>query len=321
MPEMSQKMRWQRQWPGSASFVRLSDFAGTHASALALADALPALAAAIEATPRERWTEALLEQFRKKSGLSMPTRARLKMMFFRSQQSHRRLGVERGDVPISSQALEFASGRLCLGPLPGSPLTPILKSFDATKVNQSALDIPQGEEHFIHEQRRKAAGGLRAEEAVLAVCVADALKWFREEPQAFRDALAIPLEFLGDEGKRRAESLTNEEQMRKLLHVADYVGNAGFDVLVPRDGTFLQVEVKRVSQASNGRFFVSENERRRALDYRKRSIDWRLWLITNDGKSQDVSNLMDVFDKHQSALQNLAEDGLRPGEWMFILNQ
>lgn len=308
---------------GISKLRPLVDFAGTHASALALADALPALAAAIEATPRERWTEALLERLQKEVRIEHADEsAQLKMMFFDPQAVlHRRLGVERGDVPISSQALEFAGGRLCLGPLPGSPLTPILKSFDATKVNLSALDTPQAGEHFIHEQRRKAAGGLRAEEAVLAVCVADALKWFREEPQAFRDALAIPLEFLGDEGKRRAESLTNEEQMRKLLHVADYVGNAGFDVLVPRDGTFLQVEVKRVSQSSNGRFFVSENERRRALDYRKRSIDWRLWLITNDGKSQDVSNLMDVFDKHQSALQNLAEDGLRPGEWMFVLNQ
>ena len=125
----------------------------------------------------------------------------------------------------------------------------------------------------------------------------------------------------GRQGKRRAEFLTNEEQMRKLLHVADYVGNAGFDVLVPRDGKFLQVEVKRVSHSSHGRFFVSENERRRAMEYRKQSVDWRLWLITSEGKSQDVSNLMDLFDKHQTALQHLAQDGLRPGEWMFVLNQ
>ena len=299
------------------------DFSSTHAATLALADTLPALAAAIDATPSERWTESLREQLLARVRITHPQeRAELKMMFFDPQAVlHRRLNVSSGGVPCSSLALDFASGKLPLGALPESPLAPNLKSFDTAKVSLSASDVPQDEEHFIHEQRRKAAGGLRAEEAVLGICVADALKWFREDPQAFRNALATPLKYLGDEGKRRAEFLTNEEQMRKLLHVADYVGNAGFDVLVPRDGKFLQVEVKRVSHSSHGRFFVSENERRRAMEYRKQSVDWRLWLITSEGKSQDVSNLMDLFDKHQTALQHLAQDGLRPGEWMFVLNQ
>ena len=308
---------------GISKLRPLVDFAGIHAATLVLADTLPALASAIEAIPREHWTQALLERLQKEIKVAHPDEsARLKMMFFDSQAAlHRRLNVERRDALPSAQALDFANGKLWLGALPGSPLKPILKSFDVTKVSLSARDTPPDEDHFIHEQRRKAAGGLRAEEAVLAVCVPDALNWFRKEPQAFREALAVPLAFLGAEGLRRAECLTSEEQMRKLLHVANYVGNAGFDVLVPRDGKFLQVEVKRVALSTNGRFFVSENERRRALDYRKHSIDWRLWLISNDGKSQDVTNVMDVFDKHHSALQDLAEDGLRPGEWMFVLDQ
>ena len=308
---------------GISKLRPLVDFGGTHAATLVLADTLPALAAAIETFPLEHWTEDLLERLQKEIKVAHPHEsAQLKMMFFDPQAVlHRRLNVELRDALPSAQALDFANGKLLLGALPGTPFKPTLKSFDATKVNLSARDTPQDEDHFIHEQRRKAAGGLRAEEAVLAVCVPDALNWFRNEPQAFREALAVPLMFLGDEGQRRAECLASEEQMRKLLHVANYVGNAGFDVLVPRDGKFLQVEVKRVALSTNGRFFVSENERRRALDYRKQSIDWRLWLISNDGKAQDVTNVMDVFDKHHSALEDLAEDGLRPGEWMFVFNQ
>src|SRR5690606_15086441 len=134
-----------------------------------------------DATPRERWTESLREQLLARVRVTHPQeRAELKMMFFDPQAAlHRRLNVSSGGVPCSSLALDFASGKLPLGALPESPIAPNLKSFDTAKVSLSAYDVPQDEEHFIHEQRRKAAGGLRAEEAVLGICVADALKWFR----------------------------------------------------------------------------------------------------------------------------------------------
>ena len=92
-------------------------------------------------------------------------------------------------------------------------------------------------------------------------------------------------------------------------------------MLVPRDRRFLLVEVKRVAQLKSGRFFVSDNERRRALEYRQRDLGWRLWLVSSDGKSRDVTEVMDTFDKHSDALQILANDGLRPGEWMFVLKE
>ena len=308
---------------GISKLRPLVDFAGTHASALALADTLPALAAAIEATPRERWIEALLEGLQKEVRVEHADEsAQLKMMDFDPQVIlHRRLDIEPQDQAPSTDALAFASGKLVLSALPEALDKLGLKSFSATRVSMIARDAPQDEDHFIRDARRKATGGLRAEEAVLDHCVPEAMRWLKEDPEGFHQALAAPLAFLGDEGQRRSTLITREEQMRSLLHVAEYVGNAGFDVLVPHDRRFLQVEVKRVAQLKSGRFFVSDNERRRALEYRQRDLGWRLWLVSSDGKSRDVTEVMDTFDKHSDALQTLANDGLRPGEWMFVLKE
>ena len=54
-------------------------------------------------------------------------------------------------------------------------------------------------------------------------------------------------------------------QSPTALHVADNLGNVGFDVLVPDlpRKRFLMVEVKRVGGLEEeGAFFLSENERR-----------------------------------------------------------
>jgi len=106
----------------------------------------------------------------------------------------------------------------------------------------------------------------------------------------------------------------------KLLHVAEYVGNAGFDVLVPHSGRFLLVEVKRVASLRGAAFFLSENERRRAHHYRAVGLDWRLWLVAGDGTSLDATEVVGPFEHHAESISAMAGDGLRPGEWFFVLD-
>jgi len=305
---------------GIAKLRPIVDFASSNAVTLETADRLPALVAAVEKY-RGQWTEGLLGRLREQIKVVRSDEVEhLKMMDFDAQVTlHRRLDVEQQIQVPSTDALAFASGKLVLVALPEAPDTLGLKSFSATNVSMIARDAPQDDDHFIRDARRKATGGLMAEEAVLDRYVPEAMRWFNDDPESFHQSLVVPLAFLGDEGRRRLASITSEEQMRSFLHVADYIGNAGFDVLVPRNGRFLQVEVKRVDQLPTGRFFVSDNERRRALKYRQEGVGWRLWLVSSEGKSLDVTEVMATFDKHSELLQTLADDGLRPGEWVLEL--
>jgi hypothetical protein len=148
----------------------------------------------------------------------------------------------------------------------------------------------------------------------------EALLWQREDPEGFSLALQPLLSFLGPKGSERAEATASEHGMRSLLHVAEYVGNAGFDLLVPRDGKFLLVEVKRVAQLKEAAFFLSENERRRASYYLRENHNWRLWLVTGTGEILDATKALVPFDKHAERIHDLANDGLRPGEWFFVLD-
>ena len=297
------------------------DFAGPHRLRLERTSRLPALAAAAEGH-RGHWTEDLLRSLQQRADTPLPDEAeRTQWLDFDADaEIRRRLGLAQDAAPAADDAMAFARGRIPLVGLPEAPVVLAPRGFRTGPPNLHPMEA-QSAEDFIQEARRKHSGGRRAEEAVLDLAVAMALQWHREDSGGFADALSPLLQYLGDKGCKRAGGIEGEPGMRALLHVADYVGNAGFDLLVPREGRFLLVEVKRVASLSNAAFFLSENERRRAADYREHGHDWRLWLITASGQALDATRALDAFDRHAGSLDGLAADGLRPGEWFLVLSE
>lgn len=295
------------------------DFAGPNRLRLDTHDRTQAIAAAAE--ERRGWTEELLRTLRTLADTPLPEEdeATRWLDFDPRAALCARLGLPVSHPQPGAAALAFARGQIPLAALPDSPAELTLKRFTGDGVDMEARD-PQTEDQILRDARRKATGGRRAEEAVLNLAMSDALVWRREDPAAFGEALRRLLPLLGDKGAERALEAGSERGMRALLHVADYVGNAGFDVLVPRGGAFLLVEVKRVARLRDAAFFLSENERRRAARYKALGHDWRLWLVTGSGEPLDATRALAPFATHAESLDCLAKDGLRPGEWFFVLD-
>ena len=68
-------------------------------------------------------------------------------------------------------------------------------------------------------------------------------------------------------------------------------------------------------------FFLSENERRQAINHLAHGLHWRLWLVSSTGHVADVSSVTEHFTAHAGEVQTLLDAGLRPGEWMLVLRQ
>lgn len=295
------------------------DFRGPNRLALEGLDTTRHVAAAAERR-RGRWTEGLLRDLSRLASVERLEEEGLIawLDFSAAAALSARLGLPTDHPEPAEDALAFARGQIPLTALPQQPAALSLRSFSSSGASLDARDA-QSEEDFLHQARRKAAGGRRAEVAVLDLATSEALRWHREDDAGFERALAPVLEYLEKKGAARLAAIDSAEGMRAFLHVAEYVGNAGFDLLVPRDGTLLLVEVKRVAELSGAAFFLSENERRRATHYRARGLDWRLWLVTGRGETLDATRLLSRFDSHVEQLANLATDGLRPKEWFFVL--
>lgn len=290
------------------------------------ADRIPLLAEKAERN-RGRWTEASLQAWRQALEHPHPLEdeERRWLGFDALAALRRRLDLPAEPVAVADDAVSFARGQIPLATLPVAPARGLsLRSFSAELGDTRARDAATDDE-FIRKARRKAQGGRRAEDAVLTLAVADAMAWRQADPGGFRAALDLALSVLdgpdGNKAERRLEAATTAPGMRKLLHVAEYVGNVGFDVLVPqRDaGCFLLVEVKRVQALSGAAFFLSENERRRAHHYAQKGRPWRLWLVAGSGESLDATAVVEPFAAHATAIGEMAAAGLRPGEWFFAL--
>lgn len=123
-------------------------------------------------------------------------------------------------------------------------------------------------------------------------------------------------------GEQRYAEIGDPSGLRALLHASEYAVDVGFDVLVPDEasGSVLLVEVKRVAALDrNAAFFLSENERRQALSHLKAGRPWRLWLVASTGAVIDASSVIKHFRTQTGDLQTLLDAGLRPGEWMLVL--
>jgi len=281
------------------------------------------IAAAAEQHGSNQWSEALLEKLVAKcyEPISGEERQQLSHLKFDPDRVLRgRFELqEKADLSPSEAAQKFARGQISLDRLPDQAATVALNAVVPRTL--AALAPAADADEWLRRSRRKAEGGQRAEKAVLSLAVARAKDWQETDQVTFKKAVdEIAAEF-GDLAKDRSGDLTGDDVIARFLHVAEYIGSAGFDVLVPdpKHSRFLRVEVKRVNSVVGPvRFFLSDNERGQALRLRNETHPWRLWLVAGNNAIADATQLLDTFDRGQVHLDALLEVGLQPGEWVLI---
>ncbi len=178
--------------------------------------------------------------------------------------------------------------------------------------------------------RARATGGGRLDEEGSAPgygggpAKAEAQRWLHADASTFLGRVSEALApFLGSTRVRQRLASVSEEggsgALDKLLHVSSYIGDAGFDLLVPRaaEQVVQRVEVKRVSDLGSAVFYLSENERRQALAL---APNWHLWLVSGDGRSRDVSWLRQHLEEGDLEVDSLLRKGLRPNDWLFHIH-
>lgn len=200
------------------------DFHHPHGIDLAQVDRRPLLAEKAERN-RGAWTERNLKQWKLRLETPMPTEdaARRSLGFDARMALRRRIGLPPESIEPQRDAWSFAQGQIPLRDLPTTPPSGLaLKRFRADSVDLVARD-PQSDEDFIRQARRRARGGKRAEDAVLGIAVADALRWRRDDGQGFEAAFEqVAAVFEGRDGNKaraRLEVADTEQTMRKLVGI------------------------------------------------------------------------------------------------------
>ncbi len=158
----------------------------------------------------------------------------------------------------------------------------------------------------------------------MKLVMAGAREWWEADETSLRRALLQAVAWDAQatrEMTARLAKVASADQLVGVLRVAGWYMNAGFDLLRPdaQSRTVSLVEVKRVGSLEDAAFFLSENERRRALELRAGGWDWRLWLVATDGRTEDVTWVADRFavDPPRSAIGTLLTQGIRPGEYLL----
>jgi len=311
------------------------EFAQHHRHVLQQASRIPYIAAAAHARPAAEWTEHLLETLTALGeGVTDEETKQLDRLCFDADHVLRiRYGLStEGPLSTDEAALAFARGQIPIRALPTATTTPVsLRRFTTTQGDGEAAREPRAaldEEAWLARSRRRASGGRRAEEAVLDHALQQAMSWRSRDPKGWATAVGQVLPLLGATGRERwqatedAEPGAAAEPLRAFLHVSDYLGDVGFDLLVPaaEAGTLQMVEVKRVGALdADAVFFLSENERRKAIRYLTEQRPWRLWLVSSAGRVKDVSALAVRLRDLDPHVAQLLEAGLRPGEWMLAV--
>ncbi|WP_018158331.1 sacsin N-terminal ATP-binding-like domain-containing protein [Thioalkalivibrio sp. ALE14] len=305
--------------------VPLVDFHTTHRDRFLTTNRTPYIAAAAERRGRNSWTEALLEELNHLGqGITDLEEPAFQRLGFDADQALRlRFGLPlEGDLAPSRAAMDFAHGQIPITSLPkadGAP--PLLRPFGGTP-GMGAPRAAISDQAWMEKAHRQMSGGRRAEDAILNLAIRQANEWKERDPGGFHQAIEASLPLLGEPGAERYARLDEEGGLRAFLHVSEYLGDVGFDVLVPDEDakTALLVEAKRVPTLNaDVAFFLSESERRRALAYRDQKYPWRLWLVSTTGETLDVSALIENFQAHADDVRNLLQAGLRPGEWELVI--
>lgn len=309
------------------SLVPAVDFSSYHCKSFLTQwekNRLTYIAAVADQRGRHCWTESLLDELTA-LGDGVPTEeqkqqfSRLRFDPDKAWRRHFELPLEDELTP-SAPALQFATGEILLDHLPDQAAGVVLQPFAAGSAVVARPAVQ--DDDWLRQQRRKMAGGHRAEAAVLGIAVERARQWQEADLESFQQAVKQITKRFGNLAEQRAHDLGTPEALHRFLHVAEYIGNAGFDVLVPDQPgrRFQLVEVKRVASLQGEvRFFLSENERRQAQDLKAQGQAWCLWLVGGNNSIVDATRALDTFDAHQGQVKALLDAGLRPGEWMLAL--
>ena len=239
----------------------------------------------------------------------------------------KKLGLDGSEGIPGAEALSFARGvfPLC-DPVPNS--SGIVLKIGNTKLAGEAYQTPPSQESYIEDAKSKAEHGAKAEQRVLLLACSKAELWQKNNPEQFKNAFLAIFEkenkIFSEERCVVAREFLQKDNLEGLLHVSKYVGDAGFDVFFPdeQNQQVRFVEVKRVQTKTNGRFFLSEPERKRALDYEARFPGhWRLWLVPGDeNENQPIdatTTAIELFKRHKDRCDELIEGELTPEGWSF----
>ena len=297
-----------------------------------------AIASAAIGLPHDAWTEGRFDDLRARvaaAGGDLELAMLAKLPCDLDAVLRRRVGV--GDRPACTpeewaRAQAFAEGKIELRSFPPATTEPCALVVRSAPVRTRPIATPSADE-FQEQARRNATGGARAEQAILERAIETALAWLGRDAEGFWDAVRKALLDPLAEGDRRlpateiAKALAASDSvggLRRLLHVAEWYVNAGFDVLVP-DSTngpaprLALVEAKRVQSLDNPSFYLSEGERRRAREYLDNGHDWRLWLVSPQGESRNATSVLEQFEKVSADIRRVQEHGILPGEYMVEL--
>lgn len=304
-------------------------FRKVHEPAFLAADRKPYIAAAAVRAGRTAWREELFLELQEKAARE-PDDSEVEA-FNRLWCDVDKLLRCRFDLPsdtaLSRETLDpsawaFAKGQIRLDTIPKPESVPG-RLAEWTAAPPSAVLEALSDDAWMKKAQRQATGGGRAEDAVVALARNSAFRWLRADAQGFWSGVRTAMEPLwkvkvARERFSAARTNPSDAHLFDLLKVSVYVGNAGFDVLVPDfdELTVLQVEVKRVPTLVGAAFFLSENERRQAL---VSGSGWRLWLVASDGTSRDVSWIRDEIRRSDETVRRLLTQGLRPADWLFRL--
>ncbi|RZO50437.1 MAG: hypothetical protein EVA89_34450 [Sandaracinaceae bacterium] len=303
-------------------------FAAWHRDQLNRLDLEAYAAARADQLGRGRWKEGLLEELAARMNTPCQGEAFELAKLGTNVEALARLRFELpADVPIdpTDAARAFIRGEVTVTKLPsgsGKPRSAMAWPGGAPK--QPGL-TPKGEEGWAEVHRKRGRGGRRAEEGVVRAAIDEAQRWREADESGWRTALRSALAECLGAFSARAEELshaTTDEDIRRALHVAELVEDAGFDILVPSAEmkVIRFVEVKRVASLQTVGFILSEGERRRALDYAERGLPWQLWAVTGDGAVEDVTTaVLELCQSANGQIEELGRRGLRAGEWQFRL--
>lgn len=277
---------------------------------------------------RNEWDEGLVDELHNKlSAASIIKSEEMKKVDFDPEALLRHeLGIkEVGPHPeeLISDARAFMKGELKIQDFPSKNLT--AGSWPATQGKNTPLP-PKDASSWEKENRRKHVSGERAENAVLALALEQAYLWIERDEEQFwvevRNALSRVLDDAAQRVSEIRDRVFDESAFEQFIHVSKWMGNAGFDVLVPNseENTIHLVEVKKVSGHGKLYFFLSENERLQAFRMSDETGDsiWRLWCVSDDEPFDATEHVMKLKG-YQNTIADMNAEGIKINEYQFVV--
>ncbi len=286
-------------------------------------------AALLSSVDRGEWTEELRDDiFSRLEDMTKETSEDFHRIDFDPEefiQNH--LGIKGDELETSSkleEAMAFVKDEIRIREFPDKELT------GGTWTSRSGPVTPLLPKDFSvreKENRRKMESGEKAEIGVLNLAMENALEWIENDEEEFWqklcDALSVVLNDAASRIEKVRERSYDEGAVRELLQVSRWMGNAGFDVMVPefKERTVFLVEVKKVGSGAELSFYLSDNERQQAFRFfeAENAAKWQLWCVRDDNHPFDSTNQVMKLRNYESTLKQMNEDGIKVNEYQFLV--